>query len=85
MDYRTDDPNGETQPGPVLLLTIHDAIYPINTKLIERLCSYAGPVLRIVIFRKKCVQAMVEIVAECQALQAARKSCLVQALIELRS
>ena len=60
MDYRTDDPNGETQPGPVLLLTIHDAIYPINTKLIERLCSYAGPVLRIVIFRKKCVQAMVE-------------------------
>ena len=57
MDYRTDDSNGETQPGPVLLLTIHDAIYPINTKLIERLCSYAGPVLRIVIFRKKCVQA----------------------------
>ena len=52
MDYS----DGETQPGPVLLLTIHDAIYPINTKLIERLCSYAGPVLRIVIFRKKCVQ-----------------------------
>lgn len=61
-DYRTitQSADSETQPGPVLLLTIHDAIYPINTRLIERLCAYAGPVLRIVIFRKKCVQAMVE-------------------------
>merc|ERR1712130_17004 len=46
--------------GNVLLLTILDALYPINTKLLERICSYAGPVLRIVIFRKKSVQAMVE-------------------------
>lgn len=35
-------------------------MYPITTKLLERICSYAGPVLRIVIFRKKSVQAMIE-------------------------
>ena len=69
--------DGETQAGPVLLLTIHDAIYPINTHLIERICSYCGPVLRIVIFRKKCVQAMVEMdsILAAQRVKAAINGC----------
>lgn len=72
-----DDYDGETQAGPVLLLTIHDAIYPINTHLIERICSYCGPVLRIVIFRKKCVQAMVEMdsILAAQRVKAAINGC----------
>ena len=77
-DPRTDDfDDGETQAGPVLLLTIHDAIYPINTHLIERICSYCGPVLRIVIFRKKCVQAMVEMdsILAAQRVKAAINGC----------
>ena len=72
-----DDFDAETQAGPVLLLTIHDAIYPINTHLIERICSYCGPVLRIVIFRKKCVQAMVEMdsILAAQRVKAAINGC----------
>lgn len=46
--------------GNILLVTILDALYPINTILLERICSYAAPVNRIVIFRKKSVQAMIE-------------------------
>jgi len=57
---KSETPEGQNNCGNVLLLTIQDALYPINTKLLERICSYAGPVLRIVIFRKKSVQALVE-------------------------
>ncbi|CAG5098879.1 Oidioi.mRNA.OKI2018_I69.XSR.g16055.t1.cds [Oikopleura dioica] len=59
-DEKKNDEECKNPPGHVLLLTILDAMYPITTKLLERICSYAGPVLRIVIFRKKSVQAMIE-------------------------
>eukprot|EP00128_Syssomonas_multiformis_P001387 Colp12_sorted_trinity150504_noHs@18233 len=48
------------QTGSVILLTIHNAIHPINTEVVHTICSNYGKVLRIVIFRKTNVQSMVE-------------------------
>ncbi|XP_077965847.1 heterogeneous nuclear ribonucleoprotein L-like [Styela clava] len=48
------------QPNKVLLFTIINAIYPITTKVMESICKDIGEVQRIVIFRKRGVQAMVE-------------------------
>jgi heterogeneous nuclear ribonucleoprotein L len=50
------------EDNPVLFFTIHDAQYPINVDIMTTICSPFGNVLRIVIFRKNGVQAMVEYV-----------------------
>lgn len=50
----------ETNENKVILLTIKNVIYPINTDIIYRVASRHGFVERIVIFKKKFQQAMVE-------------------------
>eukprot|EP00121_Abeoforma_whisleri_P003263 Awhi_evm1s2928 len=44
----------------ILLFTIMNAVYPINVEILYSICSPLGTVLRIVIFRKTGVQALVE-------------------------
>ncbi|VDN15622.1 unnamed protein product [Dibothriocephalus latus] len=53
----------------ILLLTIYNAHYPINVDVIHQVANRHGKVLRIVVFRRKEVQAMVEFssVAEARA------------------
>nr|CAB3253993.1 heterogeneous nuclear ribonucleoprotein L-like [Phallusia mammillata] len=51
---------GPDQPNKVLLFTIMNAVYPITTEVIHTICEPCGEVQRIVIFRKRGVQAMVE-------------------------
>ncbi|CAK8680199.1 heterogeneous nuclear ribonucleoprotein L-like [Clavelina lepadiformis] len=48
------------QPNKVLLFTIMNAVYPITTEVLHTICEPCGEVQRIVIFRKRGVQAMVE-------------------------
>ncbi|VUZ49417.1 unnamed protein product [Hymenolepis diminuta] len=48
------------QENNILLLTIYNAQYPITVDIIHQVTSRHGKVLRIVIFRKTGVQAMVE-------------------------
>lgn len=48
------------EDNPVLFFSIHDAQYPINVEVMHTICSPFGNVLRVVIFRKNGVQAMVE-------------------------
>ncbi|XKL67566.1 hypothetical protein PGB90_003057 [Kerria lacca] len=47
-------------PNHVLLYTILNPHYPITTEVINNISSRIGKVNRIVIFRKRAVQAMVE-------------------------
>ncbi|CAL8105576.1 unnamed protein product [Calicophoron daubneyi] len=58
------DTSNDYSQGPmesrVLLLTIYNAQYPITVDVIHQITSRHGRVLRIVIFRKAHVQAMVE-------------------------
>ncbi|TPP65346.1 Heterogeneous nuclear ribonucleoprotein L [Fasciola gigantica] len=58
------DTDREYTDGPmesrVLLLTVYNAQYPITVDVIHQITSRHGRVLRIVIFRKTHVQAMVE-------------------------
>lgn len=44
----------------ILLLTVLNANYPVNVEIIYKVCSPAGKVLRIVLFGRGIVQAMVE-------------------------
>ncbi|KAK7874368.1 hypothetical protein R5R35_007830 [Gryllus longicercus] len=44
----------------VLLFTILNPVYPITVEVLHTICSPSGQVLRIVIFKKNGVQAMVE-------------------------
>lgn len=44
----------------VLLITVINPAYPINCDVIHQICTPQGKVLRIVIFKKNGVQAMVE-------------------------
>ncbi|XP_072398078.1 heterogeneous nuclear ribonucleoprotein L-like [Diabrotica undecimpunctata] len=50
----------EAKPNHILLLTIINPMYPITVDVIHTICQANGPVLRIVIFKKNGVQAMVE-------------------------
>eukprot|EP00128_Syssomonas_multiformis_P012465 Colp12_sorted_trinity150504_noHs@1624 len=44
----------------ILLLTVLNPLYPINTEVIHSICSPYGVVQRIVVFRKNGVQVLVE-------------------------
>uniref|UniRef100_H2YSD6 RRM domain-containing protein n=1 Tax=Ciona savignyi TaxID=51511 RepID=H2YSD6_CIOSA len=48
------------QPNKVLLFTVVNPIYPITTDVLHTICEPCGEVMRIVIFRKRGVQAMIE-------------------------
>lgn len=50
----------EEKPNHILLITVMNPAYPITTDVIHTICSPSGKVLRIVIFKKNGVQAMVE-------------------------
>ncbi|XP_038074415.1 heterogeneous nuclear ribonucleoprotein L-like isoform X2 [Patiria miniata] len=50
----------EEIPNAVILLTVHNPFYTINTDVIHTICKGFGEVLRIVIFRKNGIQSMVE-------------------------
>lgn len=64
--------NAEAQPNHILLLTITKVTYPINTDVIHTISKDHGNVVRIVIFRKRGVQAMVEYEDVDQAVRAKR-------------
>ncbi|KAK2706856.1 hypothetical protein QYM36_014781, partial [Artemia franciscana] len=49
-----------SEPNKILLLHISNPMYPITVEVIQRITSRFGEVLRIVIFKKNGVQAMVE-------------------------
>nr|XP_039148063.1 uncharacterized protein LOC6735278 isoform X22 [Drosophila simulans] len=49
-----------TRPNHILLFTIINPFYPITVDVLHKICHPHGPVLRIVIFKKNGVQAMVE-------------------------
>lgn len=53
-------PTFEEKPNHILLITVLNPAYPITTDVIHTICSPSGKVLRIVIFKKNGVQAMVE-------------------------
>jgi heterogeneous nuclear ribonucleoprotein L len=50
----------ESKPNHVLLFTIINPMYPITVDVLHTICQASGQVLRIVIFKKNGVQAMVE-------------------------
>uniref|UniRef100_A0A672LLQ2 Heteroous nuclear ribonucleoprotein L like n=1 Tax=Sinocyclocheilus grahami TaxID=75366 RepID=A0A672LLQ2_SINGR len=52
-----DDPNSGNK---VLLLSIQNPLYPITTDVLYTVCNPIGSVLRIVIFKRNGIQAMVE-------------------------
>ncbi|MED6256214.1 hypothetical protein ATANTOWER_021950, partial [Ataeniobius toweri] len=52
-----DDP---TSKNKVLLLSIQNPLYPISTDVLYTVCNPVGNVLRIVIFKRNGIQAMVE-------------------------
>ncbi|XP_049819298.1 heterogeneous nuclear ribonucleoprotein L isoform X2 [Aethina tumida] len=60
----TDEPRrkrqDEAKPNHVLLFTIINPMYPITVDVLHTICQSSGQVLRIVIFKKNGVQAMVE-------------------------
>lgn len=49
-----------TRPNHILLFTIINPFYPITVDVLHKICIPHGQVLRIVIFKKNGVQAMVE-------------------------
>ncbi|CAN7943812.1 unnamed protein product, partial [Ixodes hexagonus] len=50
----------EEKPNHVLLMTILNPAYPITVDVIHTISTPSGKVMRIVIFKKNGVQAMVE-------------------------
>ncbi|KAF2897417.1 hypothetical protein ILUMI_08743 [Ignelater luminosus] len=60
----TDEPRrkrpDDAKPNHVLLFTIINPMYPITVEVLHTICQPSGNVLRIVIFKKNGVQAMVE-------------------------
>jgi len=50
----------EEKVNHVLLFTVLNPVYPITVEVLHTICSPNGQVLRIVIFRKNGIQAMVE-------------------------
>lgn len=59
----------EAEPNNVLLFTIINPVYPITVDVLHTICTPNGQVLRIVIFKKNGVQAMVEF----DSIETARK------------
>ncbi|XP_022918490.1 heterogeneous nuclear ribonucleoprotein L isoform X2 [Onthophagus taurus] len=63
-NYATEEPRRkrqeESKPNHVLLFTIINPMYPITVDVLHTICQSSGQVLRIVIFKKNGVQAMVE-------------------------
>ncbi|XP_067243793.1 heterogeneous nuclear ribonucleoprotein L-like isoform X3 [Chanodichthys erythropterus] len=57
-----DDPNSGNK---VLLLSIQNPLYPITTDVLYTVCNPIGNVLRIVIFKRNGIQAMVEYPSVC--------------------
>ncbi|KAM9313989.1 heterogeneous nuclear ribonucleoprotein L-like isoform 2-T2 [Pholidichthys leucotaenia] len=64
-----DDPASRNQ---VLLLSIQNPLYPITTDVLYSVCNPVGSVLRIVIFKRNGIQAMVEF----QSVEDAQKAKL---------
>ncbi|KAG7254951.1 hypothetical protein CRUP_020924 [Coryphaenoides rupestris] len=62
-----DDPNSGNK---VLLLSIQNPLYPITTEVLHTVCNPMGSVLRIVIFKRNGIQAMVEF----ESVQCAQKA-----------
>ncbi|XP_016102602.1 heterogeneous nuclear ribonucleoprotein L-like [Sinocyclocheilus grahami] len=62
-----DDPNSGNK---VLLLSIQNPLYPITTDVLYTVCNPIGSVLRIVIFKRNGIQAMVEF----ESIQNAQKA-----------
>ncbi|KAG5897413.1 hypothetical protein JTB14_032105 [Gonioctena quinquepunctata] len=50
----------DSKPNHILLFTIINPMYPITVDVLHTICQSSGQVLRIVIFKKNGVQAMVE-------------------------
>nr|CAI5840829.1 unnamed protein product [Callosobruchus analis] len=50
----------DAKPNHILLFTIINPMYPITVDVLHTICQSSGQVLRIVIFKKNGVQAMVE-------------------------
>ena len=49
------------RPNNIILMTVLNAMYPINVQIINKVCSPLGKVLRIVVFKRgSIVQSMVE-------------------------
>ncbi|XP_055906672.1 heterogeneous nuclear ribonucleoprotein L isoform X2 [Eupeodes corollae] len=59
-----------TRPNHILLFTIINPFYPITVDVLHKICHPHGQVLRIVIFKKNGVQAMVEF----ESLEAATRA-----------
>ncbi|XP_056423416.1 heterogeneous nuclear ribonucleoprotein L-like isoform X2 [Hyla sarda] len=53
----TEDPSGGNK---VLLLSIHNPLYPITVDVLHSVCNPVGKVERIVIFKRNAIKAMVE-------------------------
>uniref|UniRef100_A0A3Q2EJ88 Heteroous nuclear ribonucleoprotein L like n=1 Tax=Cyprinodon variegatus TaxID=28743 RepID=A0A3Q2EJ88_CYPVA len=62
-----DNPNSGNK---VLLLSIQNPLYPITTDVLYTVCNPIGSVLRIVIFKRNGIQAMVEF----ESIQCAQKA-----------
>uniref|UniRef100_A0A8C1ME27 Heterogeneous nuclear ribonucleoprotein L like n=1 Tax=Cyprinus carpio TaxID=7962 RepID=A0A8C1ME27_CYPCA len=65
-----DDPNSGNK---VLLLSIQNPLYPITTDVLYTVCNPIGNVLRIVIFKRNGIQAMVEYPSD-DSIQNAQKA-----------
>ncbi|RVE76641.1 hypothetical protein OJAV_G00010420 [Oryzias javanicus] len=68
-----DDP---TSKNKVLLLSIQNPLYPITTDVLYTVCNPVGNVLRIVIFKRNGIQAMVEYPDSSSAFVDARREIL---------
>ncbi|XP_031557317.1 heterogeneous nuclear ribonucleoprotein L-like isoform X2 [Actinia tenebrosa] len=55
-----DSSSPSAEASNILLLTIINPLHPINVKILHKICSNSGKVLRIVIFHKNGLQALVE-------------------------
>jgi heterogeneous nuclear ribonucleoprotein L len=60
-DKDSSEQSDESMENNVLLFTIYNAQYPITVEIIHQITSPYGTVVRIVMFRKTQVQAMVEL------------------------
>ncbi|XP_072023987.1 heterogeneous nuclear ribonucleoprotein L-like isoform X2 [Amphiura filiformis] len=63
----------EETPNNVLLITVTNPRYPITTSVMHTICKLYGQVVRIVIFKKNGVQAMVEMDSIASATEAKLK------------
>ncbi|OQR76508.1 heterogeneous nuclear ribonucleoprotein L-like [Tropilaelaps mercedesae] len=79
MPFDLEDGNGRApkrqrteplKPNHIVLMTIRNALYPIDVEVVHKISSPLGRVQRIVIFRKNGVQALVEFESVEQATRA---------------